>query len=430
MRKQQLKVIANLVSIFLLCTTLLISISFGWYTNNKEVHANGLHASSATDSLTVSNSGTYSTQLGKDEPYPGDQKPDEDKTVTGVLAGDIVYFSISVISSDKTTPLKPSDLKFAVSSIFGDEYFTEPAIPITNDVYENHYKLQSRHSKYIKKERELHPLYQLPNGGEYYYLNIINNQHYINYVAIDNNGNMKLETYDSISKGDYNSYINSNNTKTDYLFPSDKEIIYDTFIEDIETNYVDANGNEYGPSGKEFYITTVDGVYYVNYIYETDTGIDDAEGKSIMRRYNMIDIYTYEVYKIFGKNDTNNDNEVDKDDSYVTIYDTSRDSYVYKGLPFYKAKATPLDKSITMFTLFDPNYKLDDSSWVKDTSGNSYTKDSEFIEITFTFKFVFNYKEYVDDINVSSVSYREIKFNNVIISEVTPANENENGGTE
>ena len=57
MKKLEIKLIANLATIFLLCVTLFISISFGWYTNNKEVHANGSYASSASENLMVTNQG-------------------------------------------------------------------------------------------------------------------------------------------------------------------------------------------------------------------------------------------------------------------------------------------------------------------------------------------------------------------------------------
>ena len=77
------------------------------------------------------------------------------------------------------------------------------------------------------------------------------------------------------------------------------------------------------------------------------------------------------------------------------------------------------------------NGKIMESVVNKEISNSPYLEKNERCFPDYLYSdYSYSKKEYVDDINVSSVSYREIKFNNVIISKVTPANENENGGTE
>ena len=392
MRKQQIKVITNLVSIFVLCTTLLISISFGWYTNNKEVHANGLHASSATDSLVVSNKGAYSTQIGKDEPNPVDPPDDKDKEVTGVLAGEIVYFTISISQADGTSKLTLNDLKIAVSSIFGDEYFTEPAVEYTEPT--SGYSLinptdANKAYSYSVKDRVIQSIMRL-EGYEYdYFISMDKNgDYYINNLGENTKGELEIKSSSKLSVDDLTTYQAGILTGHKYVYDE---------IETYPTYKDPANG-------KEYYITYVDGKNYINYIYETNNGA---------RRYNMIDIYSYEVYKVYGTDKPGTNDEKD----YITIYSapSATNPLVYEGVNFPKANG--LDKSISMFTLYDPNYFTNNIAKTGLTQAeiNSKLKE-EYLELTYIFKFVFDYKDYKEKINISSVSYKEIKFNNVIIS--------------
>ena len=394
MRKQQLKVIANLVSIFLLCTTLLISISFGWYTNNKEVHANGLHASSATDSLVVSNKGAYSTQIGKDEPNPTDPPDDSNKEVTGVLAGEIVYFTISISSADGKTKLSLNDLKIAVSSIFGDEYFTEPAVEYTEPA-EGQYSLTkptdaNKAHSYSVNERVIQSIMRKEGYANDYFISMDKaGKYYINNLGENSKGELEVKTKSELTADQLTYYQSGLLTGHKYVY--DETETYPTY-------YDPANG-------KEYYVTYVDGKNYINYIYETGTGNNKT-------RYNMIDIYSYEVYRVYGSDVIESTNTADYKDIYSSPSSVNHSNYTGVSFP----KANGLDKSISMFPLYDPTYfKKNCSSFMTDEK-IAEVLSKQYLELTYIFKFVFNYDSYKENINISSVSYREIKFNNVIIS--------------
>jgi hypothetical protein len=212
-------------------------------------------------------------------------------------------------------------------------------------------------------------------------------KHYINNVEITD-GDVKVVSSSELNDTQLTTY--EKGTLTGHKFVYDEIETYPTYKD---------------PSGKEYYITYVDGKYYINYIYETTSGTNKT-------RYNMIDIYSYEVYKVYGR-----DNLDDKSDAaYETFYasPSATNHENYKGVKFPKANG--LDKSISMFTLYDPTYFATNCS--SDMTPEKITEllNKPYKELTYVFKFVFNYNSYKDNINISSVSYKEIKFNNVIIS--------------
>jgi hypothetical protein len=212
-------------------------------------------------------------------------------------------------------------------------------------------------------------------------------KHYINNVEITD-GDVKVVSSSELNDTQLTTY--EKGTLTGHKFVYDEIETYPTYKD---------------PSGKEYYITYVDGKYYINYIYETTSGTNKT-------RYNMIDIYSYEVYKVYGR-----DNLDDKSDAaYETFYasPSATNHENYKGVKF--PKASGLDKSISMFALYDPTYFEKNCSSHMTTEEIEEVLSKKYLELTYVFKFVFNYDSYKNNINISSVSYKEIKFNNVIIS--------------
>ena len=73
--KKNFKLISNAASILILSITLIISVSYAWYTNNKDVSATGI-ASTSSNSISVLNQGMYKKVIG-DDPFPEIDKKNE-----------------------------------------------------------------------------------------------------------------------------------------------------------------------------------------------------------------------------------------------------------------------------------------------------------------------------------------------------------------
>ena len=63
--KKNFSLISSMASILILFLTLIISVSYAWYTNNKEVQSTGI-ASTASDSISILNQGIYKKVIGED----------------------------------------------------------------------------------------------------------------------------------------------------------------------------------------------------------------------------------------------------------------------------------------------------------------------------------------------------------------------------
>lgn len=439
MRKTEFKIIANLVTIFLLCITLVISVSYGWYTTNTKVQANGINASSASDSLTVSNQGAYRQNI-EDEPYP-EEEPDND--ITGVLVGDEVYFSISLTST--TVGKKIIDIK--VTLLIGGEFFTRDPIDITEEEYVS---LGSavEVSTYTSLENNVYTVYSEEDENDnasYYYIKLINQTYYKVTGSLtngeftpDEDGEVELgSTKPDISSADivatYYSY-ETNIYKTysgadgEYFLKANFDGFQQVYIyEGYEKYriYQDKTTSEY------FCITHKEGEYYkvigtmTDNVFEptSQTVIDitkldlsnamDTEIKyedtSYLKRYNMIDVYTCDVYRIFGRRKEGN--ELDDRDPYYIIGENVTEKY-----GFVKNSAT--DKSRGMYPLYTYDLWTNDPENMVDENGNNNLNCCD--EITFTFRFTFDYTEFITDhpeVNLGSLSNKAIEFNNILIYE-------------
>ena len=114
-----------MASILILFLTLIISVSYAWYTNNKEVDASGI-GSTATDSISILNQGIFKSVVGED-PFPENEKKNE---VEGVLSGDVIYYSVAIELSKAKDKNVLRDINISVVNIDGGEYFVAPAIKV------------------------------------------------------------------------------------------------------------------------------------------------------------------------------------------------------------------------------------------------------------------------------------------------------------
>ena len=352
--KKNFKLISNAASILILSITLIISVSYAWYTNNKDVSSTGI-ASTSSNSISVLNQGMYKKVIG-DVPFPETDKKNE---VDGVLSGDVIYYSVSIgLAKDKNKDIN-YDLNISVVNINGGEYFVEPAIRI-----EENPNGTSTGETYTF-EGESYDVYTVDNK-DYFIINDSNGDDYIYYLYESASGQV-------LTRKPRKIIPNPNGSATGNTFEYEG-VKYPT--------YLDAEGKEYFLT---YDVTEVDGVQhikdtYINYIYE-----QTVDGNKV--RYNMCDVYTIGIFKVFG---------VDESRNYTQLLDKTDNLELMKI-----NKESGLDKEVHFFNLFD--YE----GW----------DPSVYEEIVFTFAIKFDYSEFEGDINVNCVSNKELIFTNVIISE-------------
>ena len=351
--KKNIKLIGNIASVIILCVTLLISVSYAWYTNNKNVNSTGI-GSVASESISILSQGMYKKIIGND-PFP---ETDKNNEVEGVLSGDVIYYSVAIgLTKDKDFNTTYS-LNISVVNINGGDYFVEPAIKV---VEEPDGTLTGRQYTF---NQELYDIYEY-NDDEYFIL-IDGEDKYIYYL------------YESI-----NGQILTRRPQLIFEDPNGSET----------GNTINYEGNTYltklDSNGREYFLTldttTIDGeehvnAKYVNYIYE-----EIVDGNPV--RYNMCDVYTIGIFKVFGVNENN---------EYIVLEDYSENLDMLE-----MTKETGLDKEVHFFNLYD--YE----GW----------EPSVYKEIIFTFAIKFDYSEFEGKINTNCVSDKELIFTNVIIKE-------------
>ena len=351
--KKNFSLISSMASILILFLTLIISVSYAWYTNNKEVQSTGI-ASTASDSISILNQGIYKKVIGED-PFPDNDKSNQ---VDGVLSGDIIYYSVSIALSDSKKKDINYDINIGVLNINGGEYFVAPAIKVleepagvsTNEFYEF-------------------------DGDEYRLFNIDGNKYFI----VTEEGNRYIYYLYESASGEILT------KKPQLIFPKPTGTLTGTLFEfdgGKYATYLDENGKEYFLT---YDVTIIDGVEhikatYVNYIYE-----EIVNGETI--RYNMCDVYTIGIFKVFG---------VDHQGNTTTLVN-NEESLVLNSID----KASGLDKEVESYNLYD--YEGWDPSMYK--------------EIIFTFAIKFDYSEFEGRINTNCVSNKELIFKNVVITD-------------
>lgn len=351
--KKKFSLISSMASILILFLTLLISVSYAWYTNNKEVDATGI-ASTASDSISILNQGIFKDIIGED-PFPENEKKNE---VSGVLSGDVIYYSVSIELSKSENPDILRDINISVLNINGGEYFVSPAIKvfenpngeITDEVYEF--------------EGDEYTLYN--SDGDKYFIVIEGENEYVYYLYQSATGEVLTRRPQLICP-----HPNGELTGVLYEYEGKK---YPT--------YLDSKGKEYFLT---YEISIIEGVEYVNetyvnYIYE------EVVDENVVR-YNMCDVYTIGIYKVFGLNGEGSYEEIVNNSSNLMLQEITRES--------------GLDKEVNSFNLYD--YE----GW----------NPSLYSEIVFTFAIKFDYSEFQGKINTNCVSDKELIFNNVVITD-------------
>ena len=351
--KKNIKLLSNMASAIILLATLLISVSYGWYTSNKEVSSSGI-ASTASKVISVLNQGIYKKVIG-DDPFPETDKKNE---VEGVLSGDVIYYSVSIGLADDLDKGVIYDLNVSVVNINGGEYFVEPAIKIVDNPNGT-----STGKKYTFNQQE-YDVYS--DGEDDYFILVEQEKEYIYYLYEGANGNMLTKRPILIF-----TVPNGSLTNNKIVFEGQE---YDT--------YLDSNGKEYFLTYDTVVIDdqTFTNATYVNYIYE-----QMIDGDKV--RYNMCDVYTLGIFKVFG---------VDQNDNYVLLEDHEDDLDLLT-----LDKENGLDKEISFFNMFDY------AGW----------DPSEYKEIIFTFAIKFDYTLFEGKININCVSDKELILTNVIITE-------------
>lgn len=351
--KKNLSLISSIATILILVMTLIISVSYAWYTNNEDVDASGI-GSTASDSISILNQGIYKDVIGED-PFPENNKDNE---VSGVLSGDIIYYSVGIELSKTKDPSVIRDINISVVNINGGDFFVAPAIKVINNPNGT---LTGNTFTYNDTEYQTYSI-----NDEEYFIVVEDDKEYIYYLYESANG-------DILTRRPQMIFANPNGSETGTLFEFDgnKYPIY----EDSE--------------GKEYFLTydvsIIDGKeninsIYVNYIYEEV--VDDE-----VTRYNMCDVYTIGIYKVFG---------VDSDGEYVTLVN-NEDSLVLNRI----TRKSGLDKDVDFFNLYDF------TGW----------NPLEYREIIFTFAIKFDYSEFEGKINTNCVSDKELIFTNVVITD-------------
>ena len=343
--KKNFSLISSMSTILILFLTLVISVAYAWYTNNKETNATGI-ASTASDSISILNQGIYKNVIG-DDPFPENDKKNE---VSGVLSGDVIYYSVSIELSEKEDPNKLRDINISILNIDGGEYFVSPSIKVfenpngeeTDEVYEF--------------EGNEYALYD--SDGDKYFIISEGDEEYVYYLYESITGEILTRRPQLICP-----HPNGSPTGTVFEFDGNK---YPTYLDG---------------SDKEYFLTFDDaGGEYVNYVYEEVVNGDVV-------RYNMCDVYTIGIYKVFGLN---------SEGTYEEIVDNS-DNLVLSEI----ARKTGLDREVNSFNLYD--YE----AW----------NPSLYSEIVFTFAIKFDYSEFQGKINTNCVSDKELIFNNVVITD-------------
>lgn len=343
--KKNFSLISSMATILILFMTLIISVSYAWYTNNKEVDASSGIASTASNSISILNQGIFKDVVGED-PFPDNDKKNE---VDGVLSGDIIYYSVGIELSKTKNSNNLYDINISVLNINGGEYFASPAIKVfdkpegvlTGDTY--------------LYEGNEYPTYVF-NDEEYFVLTVDENE-YICYLYESASG-------DILTRRPQLVFSNPNGSSTGSLFEFDG-VKYPTHLDS---------------KGKEYFITNANGDTYVNYIYE-----ETVNGE--VTRYNMCDVYTIGIFKVFGVDNDGNYNLLVNNEDSLELMDISKES--------------SLDKEVNSFNLYDYN------GW----------KPSEYKEIIFTFAIKFDYSEFEGKINTNCVSDKELIFTNVVITD-------------
>ena len=351
--KKNFSLFSSMASILILFLTLIISVSYAWYTNNEKVDSTGL-ASSASDAISILNQGIYKTVIGED-PFPEVDKKNE---IDGVLSGDIVYYSVAIKLSDERNSNSLYDINISVLDIDGGEYFVAPSIKVVDEptgvsteefyVYNN-----NEYRIFLEDEKK-------------YFIATEGDERYIYYLY-------ESATGEILTKKPQLIFPNPSGSSTGKTFEFDGKK-YPT--------YLDGNGKEYFLTRD---ISIVDGVEhikdtYVNYVYE-----EVISGEII--RYNMCDVYTIGLFKIFG---------VDSDGTYVEIIN-NEESLELNGIE----KESGLDKGITNFNLYDY------VGW----------NPATYSEIVFTFAIKFDYSEFEGKINTNCVSNKELIFKRIVITD-------------
>lgn len=115
MKKIELKIKYHLGIMLILIILLAITISYGWYTTNKNVSGSGIIGITSTENLNLKQSAIFKDNEVQN-PFPSDTGGVE---ISQLLPGEKVFYSIklSTIEADVV------DLKIDVNGIDGGDYF-------------------------------------------------------------------------------------------------------------------------------------------------------------------------------------------------------------------------------------------------------------------------------------------------------------------
>ena len=159
--KKKINIGINYIVMLVLTTTLLITLSYGWYISNDSVSANGIMASTSTNDIKILKHEIYKEEsFNVDNPYSNLKAPDGTPNLglPGLLIGDKFYYTISIQTKDT----KKKNIIVDAMDIDGGEFFTirtdnlikkdENHILIdSNEIYETTIKVKTSTGKYESK---------------------------------------------------------------------------------------------------------------------------------------------------------------------------------------------------------------------------------------------------------------------------------------
>ena len=355
--KKNIKLIIHFALVLVLSVTLVISICCAWYIRVENLSFDDITASTPSKVIGVIKQGVYSVEIGEN-PFPSEN---DGEKITGVLSGDTIYYSFSIGLSDETVKGNIYDLNINIYDIDGGEYFSKPAIKVV----ENPNGISTGES--YEYNGKIYEVFEDSKGKDYFIYTDNIGEEYLCYLYISASGqtvSRKPQKLVSIPNGTL-----SGNT---IIYEDNR---YETYYDEIGGEYFITND-----------VSIVDGVQhlkatYINYIFE-----QNVEGESV--RYNMCDVYTVGVYKVFG---------VDENGEYEVLIDNSLTPQMKS---FEKENGT--DKKIYSLNVYDFE------NWDTSLYG----------EIVFTLAIKFDYSLLEEYINVNCVSNKEFIFSNIVIREL------------
>lgn len=188
MLKKNLNIVWHYFVILVLTTFLIISLGYAWYATNHEVDANNIMGAIADESLEITDSAIYKHEVGVEDPdNPYDENVDDD-TVTGMLTGEKIFYSLSLHSKDDEI----KDITIRLGNIDGGEFFTKPAVMCTAEEF-NSYQGKTPYGTYKPDQNSNETINTYFDSEGEFYFSSEEGIYYKNYFyeVIDENGKVR-----------------------------------------------------------------------------------------------------------------------------------------------------------------------------------------------------------------------------------------------